>query len=231
MPEEINRVVTDHVSSLLFTPTANASANLAREGIPSHTIECTGDIMQDAFFHFSTIAGCRSAILERLGLHAGQYVLATVHRAENTDEILPLTAIFEGLKLVSEQIAVVCPLHPRTRAALVRGNLLEVSERLMLIEPAPYLDMLALEKSAAVIATDSGGVQKEAFFAGVPCVTLRSETEWTELVELGWNRLCALSPLAIKESILAAFGTKGTEAQPYGDGKAAKRIVRRIDPQ
>ena len=229
MPEEINRVLTDHMADVLFAPTRGAVANLAAEGIDESLTFLSGDVMYDAALFYAEKAESESTILEDLGLTPGGYVLATVHRAENTDEFERLDAIFYGLAATSEDVPVVVPLHPRTRAALERERLLEeAEEHLVLIPPAGYLDMVTLETNARLIVTDSGGVQKEAFFYGVPCMTLREETEWVELVELGWNRIVApTGPEAVRDGIkLALLAGTGRPGQPYGDGHAAERIVR-----
>ena len=190
MPEELNRVLTDHASDLLLAPTHTAIENLRKEGIPDNRVRLVGDVMYDAALRFR---GAGSADrLEQLGVRSGEYILATVHRAANTDDPTRLRAIFHGLARVARdtETPVLVLLHPRTRAALRREGLLEeMEERLILSEPVGYLDMLTLESHASLVATDSGGVQKEAYFVGVPCVTLREETEWVELVEGGWNRL------------------------------------------
>ena len=178
MPEEINRVLTDHAADLLLAPTPAAVENLRREGLPEARVRWVGDVMYDAALHFGRLADHASTALESLGLEPCGYVLATVHRAENTDDPARLEAVFEGLFRVAAELPVVLPLHPRTRKALERLGWLErAREQLRLIEPVGYLDMVALEKNARLIATDSGGVQKEAYFFGVPCVTLRDETE------------------------------------------------------
>ena len=178
MPEEINRVLTDHISELLFVPTKTALANLIREGIQENRVKLVGDIMYDAALFFGIKAEKKSNILERLQLSKKGYILATVHRAENTNDYYRLRAIFEGLVEVAGDIKIVVPLHPRTYYALKRWNLLEKANRhLQLIEPVGYLDMIMLEKNAVMIATDSGGVQKEAYFYKIPCITLRNETE------------------------------------------------------
>jgi len=158
------------------------------------------------------------------------YVLATVHRAENTDHEQRLLAIVDGLQAVAQRMPVVWPLHPRTRGVLKgMGRLDELSSNVHIIDPVGYLDMVQLEKYAAVIATDSGGVQKEAFFYSVPCVTLRDETEWLELVEAGWNRLVPpLSSDVVQIAILDALEQQGASVQPYGAGDAAKKIVSRL---
>ncbi len=229
MPEEVNRVVADHVSDLLLAPTEAALKNLEREGIEASRIRVTGDVMLDVARAYAAIAERRSRILERLGLRPGSYVLATVHRAETTDDPARLRAVFEGLAETAATLPVVVPLHPRTRGALERAGLLvAVKEKLAVVEPLGYLDMLLLEKNARLVATDSGGVQKEAFFQGVPCVTLREETEWVELVALGWNRLCpptsgALVARAIRTALEAPRPPAG--AAPYGAGDATDRIL------
>ncbi len=229
MPEEINRVLTDHASEVLFAPTEAAVENLRREGIPAGRIKLVGDVMYDAALFYGAKAERESGILERLRLVRQGYILATVHRAENTDDPRRLRAIFGGLFRVAADIPVVLPVHPRTRSALERENLLrEVQRHLRLIDPVGYLDMVMLEKHARLIATDSGGVQKEAFFYRVPCVTLRDETEWVELVDLGWNRIV---PLRDKQQEVAQALREwldhpgGREADPYGRGDAAGKIV------
>jgi UDP-GlcNAc3NAcA epimerase len=227
MPEEVNRILTDHASNLLFAPTSGAVRNLQCEGIPAERIDLCGDIMRDAFERFSSIARRNSDIHKRLDLHGQGYVLATIHRAQNTDNLECLQVILDGLKQIAKKIPVVLPLHPRTRAAMASaGNILRSSDELKVIEPVGYLDMIALEMRAAVIATDSGGVQKEAFFARVPCVTIRNETEWTELVAIGWNRLCPpTNAELIRDAVLGSLGRTGQPGEPYGNGHTAVRIA------
>jgi len=227
MPEEINRVLTDHAADLLFAPTPMAVENLRREGLPEEQVRWVGDVMYDAALHFGQLAHRVSTVLRRLGLEPQNYILATVHRAENTDDPARLEAVFEGLALVARELPVVLPLHPRTRKALERHGWLErARERLRLIEPVGYLDMVELEKNARLIATDSGGVQKEAYFFGVPCVTLREETEWVELVEAGWNFLVPpRNARAVAHSIYTHLDARGRPVGVYGDGRAAERIV------
>src|SRR5687767_11661717 len=190
MPEEINRVLTDHASSALFAPTQAAVEHLAAEGVPADRVHLVGDVMYDAALAYARVAEAQSAILRSLGLAAGRYALATIHRAENTDDPRRLQQICRGLAETAAAMPVVFPVHPRTRAALKRADI-ALADRpgLTLCDPVGYLDMTMLEKSAALIVTDSGGVQKEAYFHGVPCITVREETEWTELVDLGWNRI------------------------------------------
>lgn len=228
MPEEVNRIVADRLSDLLFAPTALAVKNLEKEGVSSEKIHCVGDVMYDVALHYGEKANTKSQKLSELGLKPKSYILTTLHRAENTDDPQRLRAIVTGLVEVSKTIPVIFPLHPRTRAALIKEGLFdEVSDSLIVIEPLGFLDMLQLEKSAKLIVTDSGGVQKEAFFHQVPCITLRDETEWVELVELGWNQVVKPeSASVIKERILEKLAAPvGISAQPYGDGRSAKRIV------
>ena len=217
MPEEVNRVLTDHVSDLLFCPTDSARANLEQEGI-EHGVHVVGDVMYDAFLHNSEMARAKSKTVERLGLLAGEFVLATVHRAENTDDQGRLQAILRGLAGSGRQV--VLPIHPRTKAVL--GD--DSWPSIRVIDPVGYLDMLALEDAAALIVTDSGGVQKEAYFMGKPCVTLRDSTEWTETVEAGWNVLVGSDPGRITEA-LRTFKPSGDRPALFGDGHAAEKIA------
>jgi UDP-GlcNAc3NAcA epimerase len=160
------------------------------------------------------------------GVEPNHYVLATIHRAENTDNPERLSAIMEGLASVAGDVPVVLPLHPRSRAAVEKGSTTLQSKHLHVIDPVGYLRMIALEKLARLIVIDSGGVQKEAFFYRVPCVILRDQTEWTELVELGWNVVAPpISAKAVADAILANFDRRGREGEPYGDGGAAKAIA------
>jgi UDP-GlcNAc3NAcA epimerase len=230
MPEEINRVLTDHAADLLFAPTEIAVRNLSNEGIFGDRVQFVGDVMYDAFRRFLPTALTRSRIRDELGLRSGSYVLATVHRAENTDDAQRLATIFTALRSVAECRPVVVPLHPRTREALrAAGTPVESLAPVRIIEPLGYLDMLALISSAAAVASDSGGIQKEAFFARVPCVTLRNETEWVELVDNGWNRLCPpTAPELVTNGILAAVGTTGSSIELYGEGQCATRIARSL---
>jgi len=227
MPEEVNRVLTDHASNLLFAPTRAAVDNLIREGIAPAKVSFVGDVMYDSFVRFSKLSEEKWAIARDLGVDKQSYVLATIHRAENTDDHKRLRSIVAGLAKVAESMPVLLPLHPRTKASLANAGLsTSALGAVKVIDPLGYLEMLAMEKHAAVIASDSGGVQKEAYFARVPCVTLRDETEWIELVELGWNRLCPpANEQRVAETILAAVGSKGRGSDLYGGGKAAERIA------
>ena len=228
MPEEINRILTDHCSTVLFTPTTTATQNLKAEGVPDHRLSEVGDVMFDAALYFGDRAEGQSR-LHAHELEEGRFVLATVHRQENTDDRDRLAAILGGLQRVSRELPVILPLHPRAKKQVAAFGLNELLQGVRLTEPLGYLEMVALEKSAAVIATDSGGVQKEAFFYRVPCVTLRDETEWTELVEAGWNRLMPPEdPDRIASAIVDAVGRMGSDVEPYGDGRTAERIVERL---
>lgn len=229
MPEELNRVLTDHAADLLFAPTPAAVENLRREGIPDARVHLVGDVMYDAALYYAALAGERSTILGRLGVPERGYVLATIHRQENTDDPARLVAVFEALARVAKKHAVVLPIHPRTRKRLgAVAAAAEAARSLTIVDPVGYLDMVALERGAAVIATDSGGVQKEAYFYGVPCVTLRDETEWIELVESGANVLAPpVDAASVSRAIEAALGHRRPSAVPslYGDGDAGSRIV------
>lgn len=227
MPEETNRILTDHVADILFAPTRGAVENLLREGIAERRVRAVGDVMYDAALYYGNRAMAESNILQIVGLSRNSYVLCTIHRAENTEEALRLRSIIDGLGQVAQSLPVVMPLHPRTRKALDRQNLLSPRvPGLLMIEPLGYLDMVMLEKNARVIATDSGGVQKEAFFHRIPCVTLRAQTEWTELVELGWNRLSPPENAAtIFDAITRSLDSVGADAFPYGSGDSATKIA------
>lgn len=227
MPEEINRILTDRISTWLFAPTADAVKHLKAEGMPESAIHQVGDVMYDAALHHGARAENRDkSALQRFGLESKGFVLATVHRAENTDDSKRLQVVVDAFCEVSKTMSVVLPLHPRTRAALIREGLLEkLDAHTQLVEPLGYLDMVELEKHAAVIATDSGGVQKEAFFHKTPCVTLRDETEWVELVEAGWNKVVA--PREVTElaaAIVSSVTACGLDVYPYGDGTACIRV-------
>lgn len=227
MPEEINRVLSDHVSARLFAPTELAMANLAREGIAAGRCFQVGDVMLDAARQFGALAEEKSQVIASLGLKPGGYILNTVHRAENTDDASRLGVILSALAIAGRSVPVVWPVHPRTRQAIAAsGFAAGLGAEVRLVEPVGYLDMLMLERHAALVSTDSGGVQKEAFFCNVPCVTLRDETEWLELVEAGWNRLAPpRNDAQVAAAILTALGTRGKEIAPYGDGTAGVRIA------
>jgi len=231
MPEEVNRVVADHVANLLFAPTRAAVDNLRREGIAKSRIVRTGDVMYDAALYYGTKAERESRILDTLVLSPRQYVLVTIHRAENTDNRDRLTAIFRALEKLSRTITVVLPLHPRTRVAMQRAGLGK-DTKIKTIDAVGYLDMVMLERNARLIATDSGGVQKEAYFYRVPCATLRTETEWVELVRAGWNKVVPPDrPDRIYRALhgmLSRFRRPRGGQSLYGDGHAAEAIVKRL---
>jgi len=227
-PEEINRVLADRVSSLLFAPSAHAVENLKCEGITDGVHLC-GDVMYDAALFYGTRADQCSRVLERLELSRTDYVLATIHRPETTENVERLRTAMGALAELNRDIRVVLPLHPRTRKSLQEAGLIDdVTQRLCLTEPLGYLDMIMLEKHARLIATDSGGVQREAFFHRVPCVTLRETTEWVELVEMRWNRLAPLTSVADVAAMLrdALTTTLSSAGDPYGDGRAGEQIAR-----
>ena len=220
MPEEINRVLTDHASDLLFTPTETATRNLAAEGISGTKVKQVGDVMFDAALYYREHARAPSWFCD-LGINEGDYLLATVHRAESTDHRDRLSGILKGLG-GSEQ-KVILPLHPRTRAKLTSFDL-AVPANICVVDPVGYLEMVWLEAHCTLVATDSGGVQKEAYFHGKPCVTLRDETEWVELVKGGWNSLAGTDAHAIVVAIGAARAPRG-EKTLYGSGDSALKVV------
>jgi UDP-N-acetylglucosamine 2-epimerase (non-hydrolysing)/UDP-GlcNAc3NAcA epimerase len=228
MPEELNRVLTDHASDLLLCSTETAVANLEREGVAGD-VRLVGDAMADVTLAFAPIAEERSRALEQLGFTPGEFLVVTAHRAGNVDDparLERLVALLEALPVAS-----VLPLHPRTRARLVAAGLLERLESaplLRLVAPLGYLDFLTLTRNARAVLTDSGGVQKEAYLLGTPCVTLRNTTEWVETVDAGWNVLVDLD---------AAAALRALERPPpprerpelYGGGRAGERIRDAID--
>jgi UDP-GlcNAc3NAcA epimerase len=221
MPEEINRVLTDHVSSLLFCPTDTAIENLAKEGI-TKGVQRVGDVMYDALLYNLAIARKRSTILQSFGVQKGTYALATVHRAANTDDLARMAAILNALG--SLPMRVIFPVHPRTRKIIQEADL-SVSENVRMVEPVGHFDVLVLQENANCILTDSGGMQKEAYLLGVRCITLREETEWVETVQAGWNRLTGVDEDAIRD----AFGSWHPSADRpalYGNGNAAGEICR-----
>ena len=228
MPEEVNRVLTDHAADWLFAPTEAAVANLQREGIPAARVWRSGDVMLDAAQHYAQLARRQSRMLATHAPTPKRYILATVHRAENTDDPTKLRTIFAALADVARECEVVVPLHPRTRQALDASAWFSPALGLKIIEPVGYLDMVMLEMQSRLVVTDSGGVQKEAYFHSVPCITLRAETEWVELVQAGWN---TLAPPVDAASVAGALRAALQRALPvagavlYGDGHAAHAIV------
>lgn len=247
MPEEINRRLTDHVSSFLFCPTVTAVANLKKEGIASAQtspdrldaaaagrltrqegplVVNVGDVMVDALYRERDRLSERAPIAN---LDAGGYALVTIHRAESTDDPEVLSGLVEALIELGEKMPVLFPIHPRTASALESTGLnkrLEAASRITCVPPLGYKGFLAAQARARVIVTDSGGVQKEACILGVPCLTLRDETEWVETVASGWNRLMGSRPRGLGEAAATARPPAGGPSNPFGDGKAAERIAR-----
>ena len=219
MPEERNRVEVDRVASVLFAPDERSRATLAAEGVLGR-VEVVGDVMADATMQFAPIARRRSRLLSELELTPGRYVVATVHREANTRPER-LARIVDGLNGLTEPI--VFPVHPRTTAAIERDGL-SLHEHVLLLPPLGYLDFAALASQARVIVTDSGGLQKEAYWYGVPCVTLRPSTEWVDTVSAGANRLVDDDPAAIAEAVARAR-MPADRPQLYGDGKASQEIA------
>lgn len=220
MPEEINRILADHVSTLLLCPTDTAVRNLAAEGIRAG-VHMVGDVMYDALLRFLPLARARARPLEALGLRPGSYVLATVHRAANTDEPARLASIMRGLGALPWPV--VFPVHPRTAKSLAAVGL-SLPESVRAVPPLGYLEMLVAEEQARLIVTDSGGVQKEAYLLGVPCLTLRDRTEWPETVDAGWNKLVDIDPERLVTEA-CAFVPPNERPPLFGDGVAAERIA------
>lgn len=249
MPEEINRIGADHVSTLLFAPTKTGYNNLVNEGFKTDNpapytadnpkIYLCGDLMYDNSLYFSAVADEKTDIIERLGLTGREFILATIHRNTNTDDEQRLSALFSAINSISieHNLPVVLPLHPRTRKMLDTHLLpevktaVELNTNFLIIEPAGFLEMIALEKQAKLVMTDSGGVQKEAYFFEKPCIILRTETEWVEIVENG----AAMVTDANATRIIEAYNTLTTKAIDYkpifGDGKAAEFICGEIVKQ
>ncbi|QKY71106.1 non-hydrolyzing UDP-N-acetylglucosamine 2-epimerase [Lentibacillus sp. CBA3610] len=223
MPEEINRVVTDHLSDWLFCPSRSAAENLKREGMEKQVF-VTGDIMYDAVRHFKSFAGQQSTILQELSLSENNYYLATIHRAENTDDPNRLKAILEGLMQLKKRT--VLPSHPRTKRKIDEFKLNDIidTSHIKMVEPLSYFDTLTIASNANVILTDSGGLQKEAYMLQVPCITLRDETEWMETVKTGWNRLAGANKEQIADKVMTCHTPE--ESPPiFGDGNAAQQIA------
>jgi UDP-N-acetylglucosamine 2-epimerase (non-hydrolysing) len=228
MPEEINRIIADRLSNLLFCPTTTAVENLQKEGIADGVFNI-GDVMFDAARRFAPIAERASTILNDLSLAPGEFILLTLHRAENTDDKQNMTNIISALFNSPKQI--VFPVHPRTEKCLQLYDLYEQikkSRHISLIEPVSYIDMIVLEKNAQKILTDSGGVQKEAYFYQVPCITLREETEWVETVSAGWNCLVGANYEKIMEAV-ENFAPSSPAKDFYGDGTASLKLSRILD--
>lgn len=220
MPEEINRVLTDHVADLLFCPSKTAVANLTAEGVHDG-VHLVGDVMYEALMHAVTLANQKSDVLERLNLTPSSYALATIHRAENTDDPERLARLMAALQEVSCKMPVIFPVHPRTRGKL---GPLAAGGDLRLLDPQGYLDMVRLEAGASVILTDSGGIQKEAYWLRVPCVTLRDETEWVETVAQGWNVVAGADCDVILRAARQPVRPKTRDDAYRGEGSVGRLI-------
>lgn len=221
MPEEINRVLTDHAADLLLAPTRVAAENLVREGLGTRTV-VVGDVMTDVLQkEVARLAPTHSPLAAELGLEDKSYSIATIHRAENTDDPTRLARILESLNAVGHRVVILA--HPRLVAKCREHNLTLGAENLVVHAPLSYADLLSTVIHSRGVITDSGGLQKEAFLLRVPCTTVRTETEWVETVELGWNRLVEPGP----ELIAAASRPRPdeTDATPYGDGQTADRVI------
>ncbi len=221
MPEEQNRILTDHISDLLFVPTQTAVDNLISEGIRKG-VHQVGDVMYDGILHFTEIAKAKSTILKQLNLEENSFLLCTIHRAENTNDPVRLKAICKGLSESGEQI--ILPLHPRTQK-FISDYGIQLGENVRVIEPVGYLDMVRLESACKKIVTDSGGVQKEAFFLAKPCITMRDETEWVETVQNGWNVIVGADSTKIIDAI-TNFNPTIERKSYFGAGNAAEQIVK-----
>lgn len=226
MPEEINRIVADRISTLLFCPTEAAVGNLAKEGM-TVGVQNVGDVMYDAVLHYGERAKLGSPVYRDLGLRERGFVLATCHRQENTESPDRMSEIVAALVQISRELPVVFPMHPRTRKRLSELDLDAKLSQLYVVEPLSYLEMIGLEQGARGIVTDSGGVQKEAFFFGVPCITMRDETEWGETVDSGWNRLAGADAKRIISAyeVQKKFDVTAVRTEFYGDGRAAEKIL------
>ncbi|HEU4777061.1 MAG TPA: UDP-N-acetylglucosamine 2-epimerase (non-hydrolyzing) [Telluria sp.] len=227
MPEEINRIVADRLATLLLCPTATSIDNLRAEGA-TEGVHLVGDVMYDVSLFYRQRAREHSDILTRLQLTEGNFVLTTCHRAENTDDPARLGAIVAALAQIAQEVPVVLPLHPRTRKLIAENKLEAALQNITLVDPLSFMDMTRLEQSARAILTDSGGVQKEAFFYGVPCVTMRDETEWVETVEAGWNTITGAATDAIVQAFRASAQRPQTTSTPYGAGNAAELCLEAI---
>jgi UDP-GlcNAc3NAcA epimerase len=224
MPEEVNRVITDHVATYHFVTGETPKRHLSAEGIIEE-VHVVGDVMRDACDRFLSVARERNTISNHRFM-SEPFGLVTLHRPENTDEVAKLSALVAGLSHVSSELPLVVPLHPRTKCKLSEFGL-SFPASVHVIEPVGYLDMLALLHRCSVVITDSGGVQKEAFYLGRPCVTARAETEWVETVELGWNRLIGADPVKMLSACQEFLKSPPSQSRDgvYGDGHAAEKIA------
>jgi len=233
MPEEVNRILTDRISKILFCPTKTAVNNLENEGFPYPTtnksiqhIFNVGDVMYDATLFYREKAK-EHISLNTWSLETGNYALCSIHRAENTDDPNRLKSIFQALDQINRKLPVILPLHPRTKKILMKSSFSDLLSSLKVIDPISYLETQRLEMSAKVILTDSGGIQKEAFFHQVPCITLRDETEWKETIDSGWNTLTGASTEKIIESFEKII-IPSNQNLYYGDGQSSFEIIDRL---
>jgi UDP-N-acetylglucosamine 2-epimerase len=238
MPEEINRVVADHLSNVLFCPTQTAVKNLKNEGITQGVL-LVGDVMLDSIKAFMPLAQKHTPLLQKLGVKSQEYILATIHRAENTDTYEKLAVLIEAFAQINRPV--ILPMHPRLRDLLNTRvefaplkEMLDRAHLVRVIEPASYIDMLMLEGNARLIMTDSGGVQKEAYFVEVPCLTLRDETEWVETLQGGWNTLLEISLSKILRQVKTSWSKPPRRARMrpnlknFGGGNAAEHMVAKL---
>jgi UDP-GlcNAc3NAcA epimerase len=223
--EEVNRIVTDRLSDLLFCPTVSSKNNLIAEGLDNNAI-ITGDVMYDSFLYYGNAENYNS-IIQSYGLSTGNYLLVTIHRAENVDDKERLNIILSALRSISREIEIILPLHPRTRKMIEKFQF--SLEGIRVVEPFSYLALLAILTHAKAVVTDSGGLQKEAYFAKTPCLTIRNETEWTETLEDGWNQLVLVHDARdiekILNNVLSIDYSKLQYPSHYGSGNAAKTII------
>ena len=229
MPEEINRVLTDRISSLLLCPTKTAIDNLQQEDFPFYQqrICNVGDVMFDAVLYYRERVKAEIR-LDTTGLEHKGYALCTLHRQENTDDSIRLNSILGALREIAKDLPVVLPLHPRTRQKVEQQHSVDALKGITVLEPLPYLEMQRLQMSAQLILTDSGGMQKEAYFHKVPCITLRDETEWLETVEAGWNQIVGADSDKILEAWRDANKPSGHAHNLYGNGDASQQVVEKL---
>lgn len=228
MPEEVNRILTDRISTVLFCPTQTAIDNLEKEGYKNIDIKIvmSGDIMLDSALYYAKVSESKSSVIKDLELNGKEFILGTIHRQENTDDIERLTAIINGLNVISKTTEVVVPIHPRTRGIIDKANL---TPEFTIIDPVGYFDMIELLKNCDKVVTDSGGLQKEAFFFKKPCITMRDETEWVELIEAGVNVLVGANEDAIIEAVSSPTSENaGFDKLLYGNGDCAGMICEEL---
>ncbi|MCZ2337595.1 MAG: UDP-N-acetylglucosamine 2-epimerase (non-hydrolyzing), partial [Chitinophagales bacterium] len=231
MPEEVNRILTDRISDILFCPTMTAVQNLKMEGFEAFDSKVynSGDIMYDAALFFKDKAANKASIYSGMDLKENEFILATIHRQENTDNQARLRSIINALNSIHRSKPVIVPLHPRTQSILKKLN---IQPEFRVIEPVGYLDMIALTSHAYLVLTDSGGLQKEAYFFGKYCITLRDQTEWVELVNHGLNQLTGADEDKIWEAYQSVdYSVLNFDVQLYGDGQAAQFIIEKLRAQ